>query len=90
MEKEIKIGDLFNDNKKDDIRKTILAYDWMPWEQYLLWVGERSVDYAYTKEVIYENRNYFIECWKNQLSSYKALEFFSFELDNKQRDEKTT
>lgn len=57
--------------------------EWMPWEMYLLWLGERSVDYSYTKEMIYENLGYFKRCWENHLSTYKALEFFNCELDEK-------
>jgi len=72
-----------------EIEQIISAYDWMPWELYLLWVGERSTDYAYTKEMIYENREYFLKCWMNHLSSYKALEWLSFELNKEKTDEKT-
>ena len=57
--------------------------EWMPWEMYLIWLGERSVDYSYTKEMLYENLEYFKRCQENHLSTYKALEFFSYELDEK-------
>jgi len=54
-----------------------------PFELYLLILGEMSVEYSYTPEFIYEHLNYFKECWKNNLSCYKTLEMFSFELDDK-------
>lgn len=57
--------------------------EWMPFERYLIWLGERSVDYSYTVDVIFENIDYFKNCWENHLSTYKALEFFSFKLDEK-------
>lgn len=56
---------------------------WDSWELYLLILGERSVDYAYTPEMIYKHLDYFRKGWSNHLSSYKALEMFSFELDKK-------
>ena len=52
-----------------------------PFELYLLILGERSVDYSFTPEVIYEHLDYFRECWEDNLSCYKALEFFSFEFE---------
>lgn len=57
--------------------------DWISWEYYLIWLGERSVDYAYTKEMLEENIEYFRKCYNNRLSTYKALEWLSFELDEK-------
>lgn len=54
--------------------------EWIPWELYLIWLGERSVDYSYTKEMLYENIDYFKQCWKNHLSTYKALEWLCFEI----------
>lgn len=54
-----------------------------PFELYLLILGERSADYAYTPELIYENISYFRICWADNLSCYKALEFFSEYLDEK-------
>ncbi len=54
-----------------------------PFELYLIILGERSTDYSYTPEMIYKNLNYFKRCWENNLSCYKALEFFSFEFDDK-------
>ncbi len=51
-----------------------------PFELYLLILGERSVDYKYTPEDIFEHLDYFKDCWKRNLSCYKALEFFCFYL----------
>ena len=59
-----------------------------PFERYLISLGERSTDYAYTLDTLYENLNYFKECWNNNLSTYKALEWLSFELDKENTDEK--
>lgn len=55
----------------------------MTFQKWLINLGERSVDYSYPKEVLYENIPYFKSCWKNGLSCYKSLEFFSFHLDEK-------
>ena len=49
-------------------------------ELYLIVLGERSVDYSYTPEMLYDNIDYFKDCWGKGLSTYKALEFFSFHL----------
>lgn len=54
-----------------------------PFELYLLILGERSTDYSYTPEMLFEHLDYFKNCWENNLSTYKALEMFSFELDEK-------
>ena len=35
-------------------------------------------DYPYTVEVLEANREYFDECYENELSPYKAIEFFYF------------
>jgi len=54
-----------------------------PFNLYLLILGERSTDYSYTPELIHKHLEYFRKCWSNNLSCYKALEFFSYELDDK-------
>ena len=51
------------------------------WEEYLLVLGETSVDYRYTVKDIINNLDYFKKCWQDGLSCYKALEFFSFHLE---------
>lgn len=56
---------------------------WNSFELYLLILGEKSSDYSYTPEIICEHLEYFKSCWLNELSTYKALEMFSFELDDK-------
>jgi hypothetical protein len=59
-----------------------------PFELYLLILGARSTDYSYTPEMIYEHLSYFKNCWEDNLSTYKALEFFDVELyDNPEKDE---
>ena len=93
MEKEIKIEDIFNDEKREAVKKAILKHtidNWVTWEYYLFILGVRLSDYTYTPKQVFDNIEYFKDCWRDHLSQYKALEFFSFELDNKQRDEKTT
>lgn len=57
--------------------------EWMPWEMYLIWVGERSVDYSYTKEMIYDNLEYFKNGYDSHINPYYLLEMFSFRLDEK-------
>lgn len=57
--------------------------EWVSWEYYLLVLGARSIDSAYNLPEIYNNIEYFKNCWQNHISQYKALEFLSFELDNK-------
>ena len=48
---------------------------------YLLDLGIRSSDYNYSRELLYNNIPYFKKCWKENLSTYKALEFFYFHLN---------
>ena len=36
-------------------------------------------DYPYTLDVLESNREYFDKCCENELSPYKAIEFFYFE-----------
>lgn len=50
--------------------------DWISWEHYLIWLGERSVDYAYTKEMLEDNIEYFRDCFTARMSPYYALEFY--------------
>jgi hypothetical protein len=44
-------------------------------------VGIRSVDYTYTDEQLFSNKDYFKQCYRDNLSAYKALEFFYFYLN---------
>ena len=57
--------------------------EWVSWEYYLIWLGERLNDYSYTKIDVLDNLEYFKDCWEYHLSTYKALEFFSYFLDSK-------
>jgi hypothetical protein len=52
-------------------------------EQYMLRVGIRSVDYKYTEEELWSNVDYFKESYNNNLSEYKALEWLYFHLKEK-------
>jgi hypothetical protein len=42
-------------------------------EDYLILIGIRSLEYTYTDEVLFENKDYFKKCYKQNLSAYKAL-----------------
>jgi hypothetical protein len=60
-----------------------------PFELYLIILGARSTDYSYTPEMIYEHLDYFKHCWSNNISEYKSLDLFDFEieLDKIEKDE---
>lgn len=85
--KEILPEDIWNDEKRENIKKAIKAHEWMPFERYLIWLGERSVDYSYTTDVIFEHLDYFRRGWLNHTNPYYLLEMFSFELDDKIEEE---
>lgn len=51
-------------------------------QQYLLNVGIRSVEFTYEKEILQQNIPYFKENWKQNISEYKALTFLHFHLNN--------
>lgn len=44
-------------------------------EEYLIMVGIRSHEFTYSEQIIFENIDYFKECFKDNLSAYKALLF---------------
>lgn len=44
-------------------------------QKYLIQVGQRSLEYTYPDEVVYANIGYFSECFRTNLSTYKALLF---------------
>lgn len=48
---------------------------------YLIMVGIRSTEYTYTDQQLFENKAYFKQCYKENLSAYKALEFFWYHLN---------
>lgn len=80
--KEIKLEDVFNNEKREGVKQVILKHKnniWNSWELYLLILGERSTDYSYTPEMICENLNYFKSCWVNHISCYYALEMFNLD-----------
>ena len=52
-------------------------------ENYLIMVGIRSLEYTYTDEQLFSHREYFRQCYKDNLSAYKALLF----LDDKTEEE---
>ena len=44
-------------------------------ENYLIRVGMRSLEYTHSDETLYENVEYFRKCYEKNLSAYKALLF---------------
>lgn len=46
-------------------------------ENYLIVVGIRSVEFEYTDATLFENIEYFRRCQNAQLSAYKALLFLA-------------
>lgn len=52
-------------------------------EMYLIDVGDRSHEYTYSKDVLYDNIEYFKGTHKSGLSAYKALLFLHDYLEDK-------
>lgn len=54
-------------------------------EDYIVAVHRRCVEdnYGFTLFQIAQHKDYFMDCWKNDLSVYKSLEFFGFELNGR-------
>lgn len=50
-------------------------------EEYLIALGERNIEYGYDTELLCEHLEYFRKSWKDGLSCYKALEFFWYQLN---------
>ncbi len=44
-------------------------------EKYLIVVGIRSLEYTYSDKVLFDNIEYFKQCYEQHLSAYKALLF---------------
>lgn len=53
-----------------------------PFEEYLIILGERNLEYGYDTKLLYEHLDYFKQCHRNDLSCYKALEFFWYQLND--------
>ena len=53
-------------------------------QQYLIMVGIRSLEYTHSEEDIMDNIPYFKECYKRGLGAYYALLFFRNYLDEKE------
>lgn len=51
-------------------------------ENYLIMVGIRSLDFTYTDEQIMDKTEYFRKCFDDNLSAYKALLFLYDYLEN--------
>lgn len=50
-------------------------------EEYLIILGERNLEYGYDTKLLVEHLEYFRKSWKDNFSTRKALEFFWFELN---------
>jgi hypothetical protein len=46
-------------------------------ESYLIMIGIRSTEYGYTDEVLFNNIQFFKDCFEQGLSAYKALLYLS-------------
>ena len=46
-------------------------------ESYLIVVGIRSLEYGLSNEKLFDNIDYFRECYNDNLSPYKALLFLT-------------
>lgn len=55
--------------------------------KYLITVGIRSHEYSHSDKVLFDNIDYFKECWEKELSSYKALLFLHDHLEQKKCNE---
>ena len=53
-------------------------------EKYLIYLGIRSNEYTYDLEELFDNLDYFKECFNRRLSCYKALLFLNDYLTEKQ------
>lgn len=52
-------------------------------ENYLIMIGIRSSEYTYEDKTLFENIDYFKQCYEQHLSAYKALLFLNDHLHNK-------
>ena len=54
-------------------------------ENYLIIIiGMRSLEYNYSDEILFDNKEYFRDCYENRLSAYKALLFLYDYLNEKE------
>ena len=56
---------------------------WDSFEKYLIVVGIRSHEYTHSDEVLFENIDYFKDCFERELSPYNALLFLHDYLEEK-------
>lgn len=52
-------------------------------ENYLIMVGIRSLEYTYSDDELMDNTEYFKRCYDSNLSAYKALLFLRDQKENK-------
>jgi len=55
-------------------------------EDYLIQIGIRNMDYGeqqFKDQILFDNKDYFKRCFKDDLSAYKALLFLSLSLKKK-------
>lgn len=61
-------------------KQTLVIMNGRTFEEYLIILGQRSIDYPqYPAEYLATKIEYFKECWKDGLSTYKALEMLYYE-----------
>lgn len=53
----------------------------MSFEEYINEIKITIKDYRYTNDDVLKYESYFKDCWINNLSTYKAVEWLSFEID---------
>ena len=58
-------------------------------EKYLIYLGIRSNEYTYDLKELFDNLDYFKECFNRRLSCYKALLFLCDYLNEKQNKNET-
>jgi hypothetical protein len=56
-------------------------------ESYLINVGIRSAEYSYSPEILFDNVEYFRNCYNEHLSAYKALLFLHDHLEEQKKPE---
>lgn len=74
--KEIKIEDIFNDEKRKAIKQFILNQK-PTLEHYLICIGRSLNNYSYDPLLVLENTGYFIECYNKDITVADALDKFS-------------
>lgn len=51
-------------------------------ENYLIMIGVRSLEFDYSDDILFKYKDYYKECYNNNLSAYKALLFLVDYIDD--------